>query len=348
MVTFGVAALVLLTAMAAFADRRIVEERLLRAEEADRSKSRFIANMSYELRTPLNSIIGYSELIVESSDEDMTIADAERVHASATHLLALVNDLLDLAKIEANRLILRTAPCDLAQLAAEARMSLEGAALVRRNRIVVLTEGDLPLVHGDALRVKQCLLNVMSNAIKFTEEGEVVVEARRIGQTVVLRVIDTGIGMTPEQMRRLFRPFVQGDASIAQTYGGTGLGLSITKHLMEMMNGAIDVDSAPGARHVHAHISRRGGVGSSTSANRNGCRLKLRGRSLLRQLGQRLPFILFRIELAVIDLVLDALRAAHIGAWIGPRRGRVRNIPSGVFLAPILTRFERRCRFRRR
>jgi signal transduction histidine kinase len=246
MVTFGAAALVMLTATAAFADRRIVEERLLRAEEADRSKSRFIANMSHELRTPLNSIIGYAELIAESSVEEMTIADAERVHVSATHLLSLVNDMLDLAKIEANRLVLRTAPCDLAQIVVETRESLDSTAKAKRNRISVLVERDLPPVLGDALRIKQSLLNVLSNAIKFTEDGEVVIEARRLGETVTLRVTDTGIGMTPEQIRRLFRPFVQADASIAQTYGGTGLGLSITKHLMEMMNGAIDVDSAPG------------------------------------------------------------------------------------------------------
>jgi signal transduction histidine kinase len=246
MVTFGVAVLVLLTAMAALADRRIVEERLLRAEEADRSKSRFIANMSHELRTPLNSIIGYSELIAESSAEDMTVADAERVHASAAHLLALVNDLLDLAKIEANHLILRSAPCDLSQLVCEARTAVESAAMARRNRLSVRMEGDLPAVHGDALRIKQCLLNVLSNAIKFTEDGEVVIEARRDGQTVILQVADSGIGMTPEQMRRIFKPFVQGDASIARTHGGTGLGLSITKHLMEMMNGSIDAGSAPG------------------------------------------------------------------------------------------------------
>jgi signal transduction histidine kinase len=247
MVAFGSAALVVLTAMAAFSDRRIVEERLLRAEEADRSKSRFIANMSHELRTPLNSIIGYAELIVETSAEEMTVADAERVRLSATHLLALVNDLLDLAKIEANRLVVRTMACDLSAIIADAAASLEGAARARRNRLTVAIADDVPQAIGDPLRVKQCLLNLLTNAVKFTEDGVIEVAVRRDGDVVRVSVSDNGIGMTPEQMRRLFKPFVQAEASIAHNYGGTGLGLSITKHLMEMMHGAIDVWSAPGS-----------------------------------------------------------------------------------------------------
>ena len=223
---------------------------MLRAEEADRSKSRFIANMSHELRTPLNAIIGYAELIAETSSEDMTVADAERVQASASHLLGIVNDLLDLAKIEANRLVVRTGPCDLAQLIEEASNSVAATASARRTTLTYSSDRDLPQVNGDPLRIRQCLLNLLSNAVKFTEDGEVNVEARASHDVVEVLVSDTGIGMTRDQVRRLFRPFVQADASIAQTYGGTGLGLSITKHLMEMMGGAVTVETAPGAGSV--------------------------------------------------------------------------------------------------
>jgi signal transduction histidine kinase len=245
-VTFGSSVLVLLTAVAAFADRRIVRERMLRAEEADRAKSRFIANMSHELRTPLNAIIGYSELIAETSTETMTVADAERVLAAANHLLALVNDMLDLAKIDANQLAVRRIECEVGPILEEIYDSMRPAAAARRNKVVVEFDAELPDVMGDPLRIKQCVLNFVSNAVKFTEDGLIRMEARRVGDAVDITVSDTGIGMNAEQIRRLFKPFVQADASIAHNYGGTGLGLSVTKRLAELMHGAVAVASAPG------------------------------------------------------------------------------------------------------
>jgi signal transduction histidine kinase len=245
-VTFGAVALVLLSGVAALADRRIVQERMLRAVEADRAKSRFIATMSHELRTPLNAIIGYAELIAESSQEEFTVIDAAKVQVSARQLLVLVNDMLDLAKIEANRLPIRTSECSISQLVRDTCKGAEEQVAAQRNTLLLSMEPDLPLVVGDPMRIKQCLLNLLTNAAKFTEDGYIRVRVHMVDGAVEISVSDTGIGMTEEQQQRLFTPF-GADDSIARIHsGGAGLGLSLTKKLLQLMGGSIAVQSAPG------------------------------------------------------------------------------------------------------
>jgi len=244
-VTIAAAALIVIAAVAVLADRRIVEERLRRAEEADRAKSSFLASMSHELRTPLNAIIGYSELIEETSSEAGVVADARNVRESAGRLLTLVNDVLDLAKIEANRLVVTNAEFDLAELMDTLRHAMERMAEERGNTLIIEPCPRPLLVVGDPPRIKQCLLSLVSNAAKFAEQGVIRVETRVAGFLVEIAVSDTGIGMSEGQLERLFKPFAQQGG--ARGYSGAGLGLSIVKRLMDLMGGEILVQSAPRA-----------------------------------------------------------------------------------------------------
>jgi signal transduction histidine kinase len=219
--------------------------------EASQHKSQFLANMSHELRTPLNAIIGVSEMLREDAEAaKQDLEPLDRVLGAGRHLLALINDILDLSKIEAGRMELHLETFPLAPLIEDVARTMESMAAKNRNRIVVDCRPDLGTVHADQIRVRQALLNLASNANKFTENGTVTIAAqpqRLDGRDwVTIAVADTGIGMTAEQMGKLFQEFSQADASTTRKYGGTGLGLAISKRFCQMMGGDITVASEPG------------------------------------------------------------------------------------------------------
>ncbi len=228
------------------------------AEHASLAKSQFLANMSHELRTPLNAIIGYSELLQEEAgdnDHEEYLPDLHRIRASGKHLLTLINDILDLSKIEAGKMELHLETFDLDELMKDTLEGMGPQAAKNGNRLALECPEKIGKVHLDMTRVRQCLYNLLSNACKFTHEGTVTLAASR--QTVAgedretrdwltLSVRDTGIGMTPEQLGKLFKPFTQADTSTTRKYGGTGLGLTICLKLCDLLGGGITVESEPG------------------------------------------------------------------------------------------------------
>jgi signal transduction histidine kinase len=220
-------------------------------ELASKHKSQFLANMSHELRTPLNAIIGVTEMLRE--DAEAAKQDTEpldRVLGAGRHLLALINDILDLSKIEAGRMELAISSFPLAPLIADVAKTVEPLAAKNSNKVSVHCAAEIGMMHADQMRLRQALLNLMSNANKFTERGAISVNARD-GQEngrdwITISVTDTGIGMTPEQMGKLFQEFSQASSATASKYGGTGLGLAISKRFCQMMGGDITVESEPG------------------------------------------------------------------------------------------------------
>jgi signal transduction histidine kinase len=227
-----------------------IQEKSRQLAEASQHKSQFLANMSHELRTPLNAIIGVSEMLREDAEAlKQDTEPLDRVLGAARHLLALINDILDLSKIEAGRMELQLEDFALAPLIDNVVKTIEPLAAKNENRVAVSCDGAIGMLHADQMRLRQALLNLMSNANKFTERGTITVDARR-GQEngrdrVTIAVADTGIGMTPEQMGKLFQEFSQADASTTRKYGGTGLGLAISKRFCQMMGGDITVESEP-------------------------------------------------------------------------------------------------------
>jgi signal transduction histidine kinase len=219
------------------------------AESANIAKSQFLATMSHELRTPLNAIIGYTEMLIESAEErgaEDERADLGRVHAAGRRLLALINDVLDLSKIEAGAMEVSAEPVDIDALVAEAAATVKPSALANGTAIRVEASGPLGVALTDGFKLSQCLLNLLSNAAKFTKDGQIKLRAHREDGWLVFEVIDTGIGIAPEAQKHLFQPFVQADASTTRAYGGTGLGLAITRRLARLLHGDVTVKSAPG------------------------------------------------------------------------------------------------------
>ena len=219
--------------------------------EANRAKSAFLANMSHELRTPLNAIIGYSEMVreeLEDQEEPDLVADIQRVESSGKHLLSLINDILDLSRIEAGQLVLNVAEFDSAKLIVETATLIRPLAEKKGLRLVVELEDDLPFMQNDRMRLRQVLLNLLSNAVKFTGEGRIdlVAAVSADGNSLVLSVSDTGIGMSPDQLGRVFNPFVQAEDTTTRRFGGTGLGLSISQTLAGAMGGEITARSRLG------------------------------------------------------------------------------------------------------
>jgi signal transduction histidine kinase len=214
--------------------------------EASRLKSQFLANMSHELRTPLNSIIGFSKVLLNRLDGDLTDrqdAYVRSVHNSSRHLLELINSILDFSRIEAGKFEMRPETVDLHDVVEECIES--SMPLVREKRVKIERDVpvELPPVHADRLRVKQVLLNLLSNAIKFTHAGRVLVQVRREPEALHVSVADTGIGISPADLQRLFEPFQRLDNPLAQQADGTGLGLAISKKFIELHRGRIWAES---------------------------------------------------------------------------------------------------------
>jgi signal transduction histidine kinase/ActR/RegA family two-component response regulator len=222
------------------------------AESANLAKSQFLANMSHELRTPLNAIIGYAEMLqedAEDSGDDAAVQDLNRILTAAKHLLSLINEILDLSKIESGRM--DVAPTEFDPVEMLDNLIDTVRPLTEQNSNVVRLTGDLPhRANTDAMKLRQCVLNLLSNAAKFTRNGRIDIEygcqhLNGVDQ-LVITVRDTGIGMSKEHMGRLFQPFVQADPSIMQQYGGTGLGLTITRRLAQLLGGDVTVKSTLG------------------------------------------------------------------------------------------------------
>jgi signal transduction histidine kinase/CheY-like chemotaxis protein len=220
--------------------------------EANQAKSQFLANMSHELRTPLNAIIGYSEMLqeeVEDAGRSEFLPDLARIRTAGRHLLDLINSVLDLSKIEAGRMDIHLETFSVRQLMSEAESVVNPLAVKNDNRVIVDCPSDVGEMYSDQTKVRQALFNLLSNAAKFTEKGEIIVRARRETGTpdmIVFNVADTGVGMDSEQLSRIFEPFTQADASTTRRFGGTGLGLAITKKFCELLGGTIQAESATG------------------------------------------------------------------------------------------------------
>jgi GAF domain-containing protein len=229
-----------------------VEDKGRQLQQASERKSQFLASMSHELRTPLNAIIGLTEMMVTNATKFGTEKAAEplrRVNAAGTHLLGLINEVLDLSKIEAGKLELNPEPVNLPRLIDEVIGTAGQLAEKNNNRLVVEAQENLGALNADSMRLKQILLNLLSNAHKFTKQGEVALRVRKVADGrdwVELAVADTGIGLTAEQQAKLFQEFTQADSLTARRYGGTGLGLALSRKLARMMGGDVTVASEPG------------------------------------------------------------------------------------------------------
>jgi signal transduction histidine kinase/DNA-binding response OmpR family regulator len=239
-------------------ERRCAEEDTAKAREAaesaNKTKSLFLANMSHELRTPLNAILGYSEMLLEEVAELELAAsfgaDLEKIGSAGRHLLALINDILDLSKIEAGKMELFLEDFDVAELIAEVASTIRPMVETNANTLTLQVAPGLGQMHADQMKVRQGLYNLLSNAVKFTQDGTVTVTALREmmdeQEWMVFQVTDTGIGLEPEQIVRLFQDFTQADTSTTRRFGGTGLGLALTRRFCQMMGGDVTVHSIPG------------------------------------------------------------------------------------------------------
>jgi signal transduction histidine kinase/HAMP domain-containing protein len=259
--------------VAVYADITELKNRQLELEHATQVKSEFLANMSHELRTPLNAVIGYSQLLQEEAqDAGVTagVADLKKIEMAGNHLLDLINNVLDLSKIEAGRMEASIEPTNVPALVADVRLMI--APLIERNnnRLEVVCAPDIGTIDTDQTKLRQSLLNLLSNAAKFTQNGliRLVVERRDDGG-IVLSVTDTGIGLTAAQVGNLFQPFSQADSSTTRRYGGTGLGLAITRSFIRLLGGDVTVTSALGKGSTFTIMlpPRAGAVAQATTAS---------------------------------------------------------------------------------
>lgn len=220
------------------------------AEAGSRAKSHFLANMSHELRTPMSAILGYSEMLMEDALENANPGahrDLNHIYTAGQHLLRLINDILDLSKIEAGKMELYLEHFDLQTMLDEVVMTVKPLILKNNNQLTVHRDPNLTTIYADITKIRQILFNLLSNATKFTHRGIITLSLEQEAQTQDLKICvsDTGTGMTPEQLETLFEAFYQVDSSITRYYGGTGLGLALTRYFCEMMGGTIRVDSQP-------------------------------------------------------------------------------------------------------
>jgi signal transduction histidine kinase len=219
-------------------------------EAVSRAKSDFLARMSHELRTPMNAILGFTELLLDNVYGELPPSLREPladIHTNGRHLLHLINDVLDLSKIEAGRMELALGEYFVADVVATVQTSLRSLAAEKGLEFEATTQADIPAAFGDGKRIIQCLMNLAGNAIKFTPQGRVSIQAERSGDTLLYRVSDTGVGIPKDQIENIFAEFQQADAAISRDFGGTGLGLSIAKKFVEMHGGRIWVESEVGA-----------------------------------------------------------------------------------------------------
>ena len=246
--------------LAGIIERRQMLEKLrqatIAADTANRAKSAFLANMSHELRTPLNAIIGYSEMLqeeAEDSGQNGLIPDLAKIQTAGRHLLELINSILDLSKIEAGKMTLYLETFNIPRMIGDVSVLIQPLAVQNNNTLRLNCDPDLGDMHADVTKVRQALFNLLSNACKFTRNGTIWLDVARerapegdSDDWLTFSVKDTGIGMSPEQMERLFQPFTQADVSTTRQYGGTGLGLTITRRFCLMLGGDVSVESAPG------------------------------------------------------------------------------------------------------
>src|ERR1700716_3132519 len=255
-----------------------IQDKSRQLEMASQHKSQFLSSMSHELRTPLNAIIGLTEMMVTNAARFGTEKAQEplrRVHSAGSHLLSLINQVLDLSKIEAGKLELSPESVSLAPLVDEVIGTARQLADQNKNRLIVNGQDALGTLTVDPMRLRQILLNLLSNACKFTKQGEVSLRVKKVSDGrnwVEFAVADTGIGMTPEQQDKLFEEFTQADSSTARRYGGTGLGLAITRKLARMMGGEVMVTSEPGKGSVFT-VRLPGTADSSITTSNEGSRL---------------------------------------------------------------------------
>ncbi|GGD99354.1 hypothetical protein GCM10011390_17690 [Aureimonas endophytica] len=229
---------------------RAATDALQAAEEANIAKSQFLANMSHELRTPLSAIIGYAEMIIEEAEDGAAPADLARdvakIESNARHLLSLINDVLDLSKVESGKMDIYAETFDVAEIVRDVAATAQRLVEKKNNRLELRLAGAVGTLHSDVTKLRQILLNLLSNAAKFTQDGTITLGVERRAEAMVFTVHDTGIGMTAEQLERLFQRFQQADASTTRKYGGTGLGLALTKAFSAMLGGEVSVTSEAG------------------------------------------------------------------------------------------------------
>jgi CheY-like chemotaxis protein len=219
------------------------------AEQASRAKSAFVANMSHELRTPLNAIIGYSEMLQEEAEDlenDIFIDDLSKINSAAKHLLGLINDILDISKIESGRMEIHLETIDIYTVVQEVSQTILPLVAKNKNQFQINCDPNIGKMVTDVTKLRQNLFNIISNAAKFTQGGTIWLTVLRQDDWIYFQIKDTGIGMNPDQMSRIFQPFTQADESTTRKYGGTGLGLTITQQFCHMLGGDIFVDSQEG------------------------------------------------------------------------------------------------------
>jgi signal transduction histidine kinase/CheY-like chemotaxis protein len=246
----------LVLAMEDVTERRRAEEEVGKAKEtaeaANRTKSLFLANMSHELRTPLNAILGYSEMLQEEAEDqgiENFLPDLQKIHVAGKHLLSLINDILDLSKIEAGKMDLYIETFSVPKMIEEVVETIQPLVNANANTLTVNCPTDLGTMHADLTKTRQSLFNLLSNAAKFTKEGAITLEVSRETmedrEWIWFKVSDTGIGMTPEQLVKLFQTFSQADTSTTRKFGGSGLGLALTRRFCQLMGGDVTVNSVP-------------------------------------------------------------------------------------------------------
>jgi two-component system sensor histidine kinase/response regulator len=259
-----------------------LEDAHARAEEASAAKSEFVANMSHEMRTPLQGVIGMLQLAIDDQPAEATVRRLETARSSAETLMAMIDDVLDFSRIEARKLDLEPVYFSLRQLMQETMKSVGGLAASKRLSLSYYVRPECPeSVWGDPVRLRQILVNLVGNAIKFTHEGEIAVHAARVGEKVRFDVRDTGVGIAPSVRQRIFEPFTQADSSLSRRYGGAGLGLSIVVRLLDAMGGTVEVSSHPGSGSVFSFTIPLPADAVGAAPERPAWESALAGRSIL-------------------------------------------------------------------